>query len=87
MSGEMNYKEMSEVVSLCKYCERTYYRFHNCPASSMGNVGAKGDAMPRTIEHYQANAMRDQELILEQKEEISKLKAKINKLEQRHATT
>ena len=43
----------------------------------------KGQAMPRTVEHYQANAIRDQELILEQKAEISKLKVKINKLEQR----
>ena len=43
----------------------------------------KGQAMPRTVEHYQANAIRDQELIMEQKAEISKLKVKINKLEQR----
>ena len=44
---------------------------------------AKGEPMPRTIEHYQANALRDQELILEQRDEIAKLKQKINKLEQR----
>lgn len=44
---------------------------------------AKGLPMPRAIEHYQANALRDQELILEQKDEIAKLKQKINKLDQR----
>ena len=42
----------------------------------------RGQAMPRTVEYYQANAIRDQELIMEQKAEISKLKVKINKLEQ-----
>ena len=43
---------------------------------------AKGEPMPRTLEHYQANAERDQELILEQRAEIGRLKQKINKLEQ-----
>jgi len=44
---------------------------------------AKGLPMPRTVEHYQANADRDQELILEQRVEISKLKSRVNKLQQR----
>jgi len=42
----------------------------------------RGESMPKTIEHYQANAIRDQELILEQKDEISKLKVKVNQLRQ-----
>ena len=44
---------------------------------------AKGEPMPRTVEHYQANAERDQELILEQRDEIGRLKQRINKMEQR----
>ena len=45
---------------------------------------AKGEPMPRTVEHYKANAIRDHELILEQRDEIARLKQKINKLEQRN---
>lgn len=44
---------------------------------------ARGEPMPRTIEHYQANALRDQELILEMKGEISALKHKNNQLTQK----
>jgi len=44
---------------------------------------AKGEPMPRTVEHYQANAERDQELILEQRDEIGRLKQKLNKLQQK----
>jgi len=44
---------------------------------------AKGEPMPKTIEHYQANALRDQELILEQKDEIAKQSQTINKLRQK----
>ena len=39
--------------------------------------------MPQTIEGYKKLAERDLELIMEQKAEISKLKQRINKLEQR----
>jgi hypothetical protein len=39
--------------------------------------------MPRTVEHYQANAIRDQELILEQRDEIGRLNTRLNKLEQK----
>ena len=39
--------------------------------------------MPRTVEHYQANAIRDQELILEQRDEIRRLKHKANQLQQK----
>ena len=42
----------------------------------------KGEGMPRTIEALEARADIGDELILDQKEEISKLKQKINKLEQ-----
>ena len=43
----------------------------------------KGVKMPMTEEHFtKVVAMRD-ELIFEQKEEISKLKIKINKLQQK----
>ena len=44
---------------------------------------AKGLPMPRTVEHYQANADRDQELILEMKDEIGRKNQRINKLEQK----
>ena len=42
----------------------------------------KGEGI-KTLEHYRAVFIRDQELILEQRDEINKLKMKINKLEQR----
>jgi len=38
--------------------------------------------MPQTREYWEKRAVMDLELIMEQKEEISKLKIKINKLEQ-----
>ena len=44
---------------------------------------AKGLPMPKTPEYYRAMAQRDLELIMEQKAEISRLKQRINKLEQR----
>jgi HAMP domain-containing protein len=44
---------------------------------------ARGEPMPRTIEHYIKRGDMDQELILKMKDEISRLKAKVNKLEQR----
>ena len=44
---------------------------------------AKGNAMPQTLPYWEKRAMMDQELILEQKEEISKLKQKVNQLEQK----
>lgn len=39
--------------------------------------------LQQTIEHYQANALRDQDLIIEMKDEISKLKHKANQLIQK----
>jgi len=49
---------------------------------SVPTIG-KGQLMPMTEEHfYKVIGMRD-ELIFEQKEEISKLKIKINKLQQK----
>lgn len=43
----------------------------------------KGEKMPMTEEHFQKVIAMDQELILEQKDEIAKLKMKVNKLQQR----
>ena len=40
------------------------------------------EKMPQTIEAYRKLAQRDLELIMSQKEEIGRLKARINKLEQ-----
>ena len=46
----------------------------------------KGEKMPMTEEHfYKVIGMRD-ELIFEQKEEIAKLKSKVNRLEQKIKT-
>jgi len=44
---------------------------------------ARGKAMPRTIEYYIKRGDMDQELIMEQKEEISRLKQKVNNLRQK----
>ena len=41
--------------------------------------------MPQTVEAYKKLAQRDLELIEEQREEISKLKQRVNKLEQTSA--
>jgi hypothetical protein len=43
---------------------------------------ARGEPMPQTIEHYQANAARDQELILEQVDKIERLQLKLNQATQ-----
>ena len=45
---------------------------------------AKGEQPPQTLETLQAAWDRDQELIFEQKDEISKLKETINQLRQKH---
>lgn len=42
----------------------------------------RGKVNPQTEEHYQGVFKRDQELILEQRDEIAQLKGKLNKLEQ-----
>jgi hypothetical protein len=44
---------------------------------------AKGEPMPKTIEYYIKRGDMDQELIMEQKEEISRLKQTVNKLRQK----
>jgi len=79
----------------CSYCGKVMAGLHNCKEGSMftraQSLGwenspltpAKGLPMPRTVEHYQANAIRDQELILEQRDEIGRLKMKINRLQQK----
>ena len=43
---------------------------------------SRGESMPQTREYWEKRAAMDQELILEQRDEINKLKQKINKLEQ-----
>ena len=43
----------------------------------------RGEPMPQTIENLKANALRDQELILEQREELAAKSMKINDLEQK----
>ena len=42
--------------------------------------------MPQTVEAYKALAQRDLELIMDQKAYISKLKAVINKLDQKNCS-
>jgi hypothetical protein len=44
---------------------------------------AKGDPMPQTREYWEKRAAMDQELIIEQKEEISRLKHQANNLSQK----
>ena len=48
----------------------------------MNNV-PRGQPMPQTIEAYKDLAQRDLELIEEQREEINKLKCKVNDLQQK----
>lgn len=43
----------------------------------------RGEPMPKTIEHYKANALRDQELIDELVEQACKDSQTINKLRQK----
>ena len=43
----------------------------------------RGEPMPQTVEAYKKLSARDLELIMEQKEEISRLKQKVNNLQQR----
>ncbi len=45
-------------------------------------ASSTAEPMPQTVEAYKALAQRDLDLIMEQKEEISKLKAENNKLRQ-----
>ena len=47
-------------------------------------ASSTAQAMPKTIEAYKKLAARDLELIEEQQKEIGKLKAKVNKLEQKY---
>jgi len=43
----------------------------------------RGEPMPQTQEYWEKRAAMDQELILEQRDEINRLKCKVNKLEQK----
>ena len=55
-----------------------------CPcAMNRPPTPARGEAMPQTREYWEKRAETDQELILSQRDEISGLKRKINKLEQK----
>ena len=49
----------------------------------MTETPVKGEPMPKTIEHYQKVLAMDDELIHEQRLEISRLKMTINQLRQR----
>ena len=69
--------------SYCKKCRSQDPLCDECKIYDKVMTPARGEPMPRTVEYYQANAIRDQELIMEQKDEISRLKMKVNKLEQR----
>ena len=46
-------------------------------------ASSTAQTMPDTIEAYKKLAQRDLELIMEMRTEIGKLKAKVNKLEQK----
>ena len=46
-------------------------------------AGSLAEPMPQTVEAYQRLAQRDLELIMEQRAEIGRLNAKINKLNQK----
>ena len=61
----------------CPKCEKMVEALpiHRCPPTP-----PKGQPMPRTIEYYIKRGDMDQELILEQKEEISRLKQDRDKL-------
>ena len=47
------------------------------------NLVPKGQPMPQTVESYKELAQRDLELIEDQREEINKLKCKVNDLSQK----
>jgi hypothetical protein len=49
----------------------------------MAPATPKAEPMPQTREYWIKMAAMDQELILEQKEEISRLKFKLNQLQQK----
>lgn len=63
----------------CPKCERMVAALpiHRCPPVS------KGEPMPQTVEYLQQLAVRDLKLIMEQKEEISRLKQTANNLRQK----
>ena len=58
---------------------------HRTLWQSMAPVFPKGQPMPQNREYWVQLAARDQELILEQADEINRLKQTINKLRQRNA--
>ena len=65
-----------------------YGKCNNSPKITVSNSAQvitpkKGEPMPKTIDHYQALAARDLELIMEQREEIARLKQTVNQLRQR----
>ena len=50
---------------------------------NMAGPLAKDESMPKTKEYYKKVLAMDDELIHEQKEEIARLKSKVNKLQHR----
>jgi len=53
-----------------------------CLLRKMAITPARGLPMPRTVEYYQANAIRDQELILSQRDQLERADLTINQLRQ-----
>lgn len=83
-----------DYYNTCTKCEGAFIgdrRASMCAdcAYSMPDIltPARGEPMPRTIEYYIARGERDQELILEMKEEISKLRQKLNSERQKNKNT
>lgn len=56
-------------------------------SSSPPMTPPRGEPMPQTIEHYKANALRDQELILDMRTQTSKDSMTINKYRQRESAS
>lgn len=55
---------------------------HDAQTKGRPLTPARGESMPQTQEYWEKRAAMDQELILEQRDEINKLKQKINQMEQ-----
>ena len=66
----------------CEACEGLFQSFIN--QDYVPVTPAKGEPMPKTTEQFYKILAMDQELILEQKSEIEKLKMTINKLRQKN---
>lgn len=68
----------AELERTKRFSKRQGKQLELCAKSNNPPTPAKGLSMPGTVEHYQANAARDNELILEMKDEISRLKQSLH---------